>query len=63
MSVPFIGVEPALVGMLSAAESRRGDHGRRDVRAAPVMTTVLPRVAIRRRWRWRRRSMRAARQR
>lgn len=64
MSVPFIGVEPALVGMLSAAESAgaatmaAGTSG-----AAPVMTTVLPRVAIRRRWRWRRRSMRAARQR
>jgi len=43
MSVPIIGVEPALVGMLSAAESAgaatmaAGTSG-----AAPVMTTVLP---------------------
>ena len=43
MSVPLIGVEPALVGMLSAAESAgaatmaAGTSG-----AAPVMTTVLP---------------------
>ena len=43
MSVPIIGVEPALVGMLWAAESAgaatmaAGTSG-----AAPVMTTVLP---------------------